>query len=110
MTWDRPNTISALLSSGGVKEQIRLACEEAARSEARYWLGTLQTALTNTELTKEQKAAVEKEMRALKRRLRISPTIEDVKAQANERAKRYYRRKKEARILSANTSPHLKAE
>jgi hypothetical protein len=107
---ERPKTICALLSSGGVKEQMRLASEEAARNEAQYWLSTLQAALKHRDLTKGQKAAIEKEIRALKRRLGISPTIEDVKAQANERAKRYYQRKKEARILSANLSPDSKAE
>ena len=88
---DRPKTVSALLSSGGVKAQIA----RAAREEAEHWLKTLQSALRRRELDQVQQAAVETEIRILRRKLRIRPTIDEVRAQAKARARRYYQRKRQ---------------
>ncbi len=96
----RPNTLPELMDAGGVAAQMK----EAAAEECQYWHATLQQFLALPDITPQQRAAAEQELKFCRRKLGIKLTGDEIRARNSARLKQWNKTRKqlEQEVFSDN--------
>jgi hypothetical protein len=89
-------TLDELFRAGGPQTLIRKAERRAGDDEARLWLNVLEAASPKLDASDNLvlHVTVQDEIRSLRKRLGLKPSIDEVRAQTRERVRRFRERAK----------------